>query len=493
MGADKLRVGRAHAPTDQSDSPRFHPRRGERNPAKWAVAGAAILALALAAQIPIRARFDGPARVALGYCVSAALMAGIGLLGRSRRGASHAQSRQGLRIVVLLATCLLLANLGPRVVSPGLALPPRLGTGNAWLVLLGAWAGFVVWIWRTGISAGKVAVGLAAAAIASHGLIVITSPFDRLPGDMLWNINRALTRTLRGDFPHPDSAPPMTYLPGTWLPYMLPRLAGVDLRVANLLMAGVMLLVAGLANRKGGNRRFDWWPCLIGMFLLHPTCAYKVANTHFTPSVLAAVCLAITLVAGRPFAQAVAFGCALATNQTFLILAPVVWGWWSRPTADSNRSEAGCLRATKWLAVSMGVFAAAVAPLLVWDARTFLAQAFFARNDPEIARLAGTFSFFPLVRPFGTHAGLVCTGLVGLAGLGLARVVHDAPSVVLLMSGVLCGALMFQPTSYLHYFLPAVALAAVSRGAGKTDGVISSKSPRHIVRASQTSTARSCT
>jgi hypothetical protein len=72
--------------------------------------------------------------------------------------------------------------------------------------------------------------------------------------------------------------------------------------------------------------------------------------------------------------------------------------------------------------------------------------------------LAGRFSLYPWV---GGYSPLATLGIL-VVGILVARSARRAATVLATVAIALCAAMLVQPVSFSHYFLPVMALAALT-------------------------------
>lgn len=420
----------------------------------------------------VATRTTGDARVIAGYALTIAFVVALaefatGAIGR--RGAGGAGGdRVAVRWVFAVASALLALDLAAKALSPYFALqrrpPPTVGL----LVVVAGWLAVVPLARRRPAAAGRwCLVGLAGLVIGTRALVLAVSPFDRMTGDMLPVIDRALGELLAGRFPYRNYPPPMPYLPGMFLAYLPPKLLGLDIRWSNLaidLAAAVALMAWAPGPRRpaepeaGGTARpvVSVGRVVLPLLMLHPVWIYYSVNTQFAPSVLTTVLLGLAVAGGGPRRQAAALGLAVGTNQMLLAVGPVLAAHWL--------GRHGWRRAAELSAMAAGVFLAIVGPFLLWDPRAFVRVAFLERGVLPVELMAGRLTLSPLLARFLPVSGLIGPAIgVGAAAVAATRARRPA-SVVAAMAVGLCLALLTVPASFPQYFLPVLALAAIAAG-----------------------------
>jgi MFS family permease len=296
-------------------------------------------------------------------------------------------------------------------------------------------------------------------------LVLWVSPFDRLLGDMLATIDRSLDELLAGRFPYVNFPPPMPYLPGTFLAFEPPKLLGWDIRVTNLVLdvvaVAAVTLDVGAAHRRrlgvshtGSTVAPSLGQLALPFFMLDPAWTYYSVNTQVSPSLLASVLLGRAVASAGPQVQALALGLAVGSNQMLGVCSPILFGHWL--------GRYGPRRALGLAILSIAVFMALIAPFLLWYPKRFLHIAFLSRGalPPEV--MSRQFTLLPLVSGIVPHASVSLSSLAVLIGATFAMRAHRPEAVVAAMALGLCGALLLQPVSFPHYFLPVIALVAAA-------------------------------
>jgi hypothetical protein len=320
----------------------------------------------------------------------------------------------------------------------------------------------MVWACRPGRAASACLVGLAALVFGTRILALSVLPYDRQLTDMVPTIDRALDELLAGRFPYRNYPPPMPYLPVMFLAYLPAKLLGVDLRLTNLILDVVSVALA--ASFSGTNPARRQQPAVhvysaqvaLPLLMLLPTWVTFSVNGHFAPCVLATVLLGRTVITAGPRVQAVALALAVGSNQMLAATGPIVFAWWLR--------RWGWRRALGLTALAVTCFLAIVAPFLLWHPRAFLTIVLGDRGALPYGLMAGRLTLLPLLANVLPHAPLLLTVLaIAAASLAAWRSSRPQEAVAAMALG-LCAALMVQPVSFAHYFLPVLALAAIATG-----------------------------
>jgi hypothetical protein len=421
-----------------------------------------LIAILFALQGTVQSRLTGTPKEISGYVLSIAFILAVAEFATLRLGRWIGRSsveRQpptvALGPVVSIASGLLFLNLFAKFLSPYFTLqhrpPPLWGTVGATT----AWVCVLVLARRSQAPARLCLIGLAGLVGASRLFVVLEVPFERLTGDMLATINRALALLLAGRFPYVSFPPPMPYLPGIFLSYAPMKWFGGDLRLTNVVCETLTVLVAGSMFWRGnaGGRRIEVGRVALPLLMLNPVWTYFGTNSQYAPFLLVTVVFGRAILGAGPWAQAGALGLLLGTNQMLVIAAPIVFAWWL--------GRFGLRRALAFSAVSAVVFLAIIAPFLAWNPAEFARIAFDRRGALPLSLMAGRFTLYPLIAGYS----MVLTGLFLVAGILAARRARRPESVLATIAITLGAAMLVQPVSFTHYFLPVMALAALATGA----------------------------
>lgn len=433
-----------------------------------ALVGVSIAGL-LVCQRLTAAHATGMARVVLGYAVSLAFCAAIAELGMPVLGARQLQvclpntRTRSAQFYVLLTILLILNALSAQtasffVIRP---LPPPV---TPLVVLIGFWIAMLCWIGRHGSSSTTLAVSLVGLVTGTRLLVLWVWPFHRIDGDMLTTIDRALDELASGRFPYINYPPPMPYPPVTFLAYMVPKRLGLDLRYANLVVDAMTVLavvhlgrLAAPWNQVGNVASRDYAPLLhqvlLPCFMLHPLWIHYSLNSHFSPCTLLSALLGFAVLQGNLTIQAVALGLAVGSNQMLAAFGPILIAYWA--------GRVGMRRAAGLASIAGTVFLIIIVPFLLWDPRRFIEIAFLSRNAFSDSLMAGRFTLLPIASKLIPHASFIGTTTALAAASLVAFRARNPSTVISAMASGLCAALLFQPVSFTHYYLPCIVLASL--------------------------------
>lgn len=219
------------------------------------------------------------------------------------------------------------------------------------------------------LAAGAFAFG-AALRMASYAAL----PLDPLRADMLPVIREAIDRLRVGSPPYgiyamPSWEVPLVYLPGTWLAYAPARLAGLDLRLTNLV---VELGLAAWVARLGAPRGAALGLCAV-LYLSPSVLPWSVNTEHPIFWLALAFALGTALSGRRLVLPALALGLAGGVSPLAAVVAPFIGIRWVR--------QHGLARAAGGAGLAALTAAAILLPFLVWDPGAFLHGAFRWHND----------------------------------------------------------------------------------------------------------------
>lgn len=434
--------------------------------AGWSrILAAAAVAALLVLQRLAGVHATGGVRLVLGLVLSLALCAAVAALARPARGPRFAKPPIKPARVYMILTPLALAGVFAREAAPCMALPPRGAPVVSVIVVLGFWLVILARLFRKGGSPRLMLVALMGLTAGTSWMTMGAQPFDRLDGDMLAAIDRSLDELLAGRFPYVNHPPPMPYPPLTFLAYLPPKLLGLDLRWTNLVLVvatvgATFLLPRRLADRNGptASAAGDSPPLLLNQLLLpclmlHPVWVQHGANGQYAPSLFFTMLLGFAVLFENPRAQAVALGLAVGSNQMLAACGPILFGHWL--------GRFGARRAAGLALMAAAVVLLIISPFLLWEPNRFIETAFLSRGRFDDATMAGRFSLLPPASRFLPRADLVGAVAAITAAAWVAFRRRSAGATVAAMASGLCVALMFQPVSFAHYFLPAIVLAAV--------------------------------
>ena len=445
--------------------------------------GAAALALGAAytLALTVDAQVHGPARAVAGYVGSLSLLLAIAAVAAPAAGSWRAESLAlRPRAVLWVASLLLLLDVFSgkfhrffQVHSLG---PPRWAA----LIVIAGWAMILARIFYRGATPRRIALGLTWLVVGTRAFPLLIFPFHRLPGDMLDVIDRSLDLLLAGRFPYVNYPPPMPYLPGMFLAYLPAKLLGLDLRVTNLALEGA---TAWLSARPSADSRrvVDRIPVgsvLLPLLMLHPSWINLGTNTQFAPTIFTTFLLCRSLTSAGPRWQGASLGLVAGCNQMLVAVAPLALAYWLR-RFGTRAAVVATLAAT-------AVLLALLAPFLIWNAKGFLAIAFQPRPDLGREWMAGRLTLLPLAELLIPRATAMLTILaIGLGSL-LAGWSRAGGEVLRAMAIALCVALLSQPVTFPHYFLPVMVLAAAATLGisvdAEAESAVTRRNLRHLPR-----------
>ena len=200
------------------------------------------VAILFAIQPLARTLPNGGAREAAGYIVSTLFLAAIAEFATLALGKTFARttvlsnSVASPKALLTLASALLCLNIFSKKLSGYLPLPHRGPPTIPLLILIGAWLAALWYVARFGWSKRSAFIALGVLVLGTRFLVLGASPFDRLTGDMLANIDQSLDVLFLGRFPYAVQPLPMPYLTVTFLAYAPAKLLGIDLRHTNLVL-----------------------------------------------------------------------------------------------------------------------------------------------------------------------------------------------------------------------------------------------------------------
>jgi hypothetical protein len=151
----------------------------------------------------------------------------------------------------------------------------------------------------------------------------------------------------------------LTYLPGTWLPFLPFTMLGVDLRFANIIFTIAATLCVYFASNPRYRREVVG---LFGLLLMCPYLQYRHELYLQTHWLSLSVCF-LLLQRERVMGAAAAFGWSMATSQFSWILFPFLLLYIFR--------RFGLTRAVQGLIVASLVFGFLVGPFVAWSAHAF--------------------------------------------------------------------------------------------------------------------------
>lgn len=214
--------------------------------------------------------------------------------------------------------------------------------------------------------------------ILRYQLMIWYDPMTPTKGDMVPLIESALRSFwLEHDFPYKGHEVAewwvwLTFLPGLWLPFSVPFLAGVDIRIwsaAGLGAAGWLLFLDaafGLVRSESWRSRAALLPAAVAPFvLLHATTFFETLPIlHLGGFWLFVVAWAMCLKHGSNFLAGLFFGLCVLSRPYMVVLIPFhgVFSYWQ--WRDGNRSAVW----RTWSAAAIA-FLAVMVPFLLVDAK----------------------------------------------------------------------------------------------------------------------------
>jgi hypothetical protein len=302
-------------------------------------------------------------------------------------------------------------------------------------------AGAIVWLLRSRSSGPADVWVLLPFALLGRIAMMWAYPLSPRISDMLPAIRAAAERQLAGTVPYGrldlgTHTPLLSYLPGTWLPFVPLVWAGLDLRLLGL-VATLVVAIAMTRTARGGARLV--LP-VVGAFLFSPT---LVSNHPFLYTgaiwvLIAAVALA--LVATRSLGVAILLGLGLATQQLTVLIGPPLFGYLCR--------RHGFPRAVALIGAAAVAAAIVVAPFLLAAPEPFVAGVWsqYRRDDlvPFVTTRVVGLGATPLLAIVGLAdltfpLQVIATSAVGLGGLWRA----GNPAEVLAWAGLTTAVFLF--------------------------------------------------
>ena len=202
------------------------------------------------------------------------------------------------------------------------------------------------------------------AYVAAYLLSIYSFPINVRRSDLLPVISAGNDSLLAAVNPYhvytfPNETDLLTYLPGTWLPFLPFRLLRMDLRFANIIFTVAVTLCVYFAADSRYRREVVG---LMGLLLMCPYLQYRHEIYIQGHWLSLAVCF-LLLQRQRVLGAAAAFGWSMATSQFSWILLPFLLLYVFR--------SFGLRRAVEALVVASLVFAAMVGPFLIWSPHAF--------------------------------------------------------------------------------------------------------------------------
>ncbi len=303
-------------------------------------------------------------------------------------------------------------------------------------------------------------------------------PLDPQRSDMLPLIQNALANLLNGQSPYAIYKMPwelpLTYLPLTWLAYLPPYLAGLDIRLTNLgyeLGIGAMLLwLHHVGNHTDDTQQLQrpladmslllWaW-----VFLLPTSLNWSLATTAPVQWAMLTLTLGL-LLAGRIWLSAGILGLCAAATPLVTIIAPFVFLAWYRWHG---------WRTALRLTASAGLVAAGgILPFLLWSPESFLFGVWRWFNDNDLYPRMGwelghtwahMVGFSGVFWRRGLEAILKPLQMVLLAGLviGYWHWQADRRTLAPLITAAFLLFMVFNPVLWPYLYYPALFVALLA-------------------------------
>lgn len=270
---------------------------------------------------------------------------------------------------------------------------------------------------------------------------------------------------------------PLTFWPGLWLPYSVFHYIGIDLRwlhmcvVIGIAAIMISILVKSLLIRSQ-ERRATIVSVLSSLFLfLFSSELILFAGFGHTPPVWAWLSLlAAAVLAKRPYLTAIFLGILIASRQTAVVFAPLLFIFWLRKYSS-------CRSAIKYSLVSIAAFCIVCGPFLISAPSDFvltplehyteLGQWDFTRGvDSNSAKTIG---FAYLLRQTQLDWLLRFTMIVAiLSSILLAwKRIRSETDLFLSMGFLAVAVTLTSPIAWTYEYFPAlliVSFAVISAG-----------------------------
>jgi len=356
-------------------------------------------------------------------------------------------------------------------VLPSVPLTPYVLLAIA-LVLLG-----LTLIWR-GSFALRLGL-LLAAGLCLRVLGLYTWEINPAVRDMLALVGSAQDSFVAGHNPYAlhamqhGSELPLTYLPGLWLGYGVPRLLGLDLRLMGpVAELALFVLLALLTRRIADERRPSAQAlvtCFAAVWLFSPSVQWNVIYAE--PALwwgLLGCTLALTF--GRRFGwAALALGYAIATRHFAVVIAPFLLLYFVRTR--------GLRASLPYLALTSTVAVLLIAPFVLADSEIFWFGTFRWLREYGPAHVAwfidrfGLLSFF-MERDALATLPLVQAGFVAVCLLGACLVKRERiPALTATaLHGFILLNLLFWDSFLLDGAVAALAVIVTRPLVGETTG-----------------------
>jgi hypothetical protein len=325
--------------------------------------------------------------VAASWLVVAAKVSDDGLTTNVEQSPIHHPSQLVQRILTLLILLAWLATTRDFLgfLSPGITTPRLLVFGGGALAL-------VLAVFRPP-AVGWVTVG----AVLLGGVVRLASfralPIDPANGDMLPLVHGALGNLLAGHSPYTTYYMPwelpLTYLPATWLAYLLPYLLGFDIRLTNLCAElAIGAVIFWLAITRKYTLLGGWHAALVAVwhneqsmllwawvFLQPTTLNWSLATTAPVLWALLAALLAL-LIAEYNRGAAFFLGLCAAASPLASVVAPFALLRWLR--------SSGIRGMMLYFGIASLITITFILPFLLWSPQQFIYGTWRWFNDNEL-------------------------------------------------------------------------------------------------------------
>ena len=394
-----------------------------------------------------------------------------------RRGSLHDLERLGL--LVGLSFVGLLAG-GFRY--QGLAVLPY-GNPTLRMVLGGAAIALALLLLVPRLPAWLKLVVLVSAALSIRWLGLSTYPLDPAVRDMLPLVASAQDAFFAGKNPYvvhtmqPGSEVPLTYLPGLWLLWSVPRLLSADIRVMGLIVdaaiVGLLWWAARGASSGYRTRGQCAVVCFAAVWLFCPSVHWNglYAEPHVWWLVLAA--LSASMLRQRYWLAAVCLGAALATRQFGLVVAVFA--------AIAMLRALGVKQAVARLGLAGAVAALLLVPFVITDADMFWFGTFRWLVEYGPAHQGWFFEKFGFSGTLykAGHAAWMpwAQGIAVLAMLPLALLLRGARGFVAPAGSAYLLLIAFNGIIWDSFYLGAALFAGFAAATGTTTAAAMAEAP----------------
>jgi hypothetical protein len=300
--------------------------------------------------------------------------------------------------------------------------------------------------------------------------------------DMLPLIQGACTNLMNGLNPYLEvyRMPwelPLTFWPGLWLPYLIFHFIGTDIRWLHLcvvtgIAAIVITLLIKFLLQKSQTRRATAAASLSVLFLFLFSSEFILFTGYgHTPPVWAWLSLlAASVLVKRPYLTAVFLGILIASRQTSVVFAPLLYMYWLR-TYSNHRT------AIKYSVVTLVVFCIVCGPFLFSAPSQFLLTPLqhytelgewdFTRGaDSNSAKTIGFAYFLRKTQVGWLLRATMITAIAASIILAWKRI-RTKTDLFLCMGFTAITVTMTSPIPWIYEYFPAlilVSFAAMSAG-----------------------------